>query len=172
MNFDINKLEKNINKKAKKISNEAIKKIDKINIETQLERENRLLKESIALSHEELKRFQKVQQKQIETIRNTIVKLDNKINMLKDSNKILNDSIEHEISNISNQIDILLVSKVKMLNKTNTEHVNKLKDLISKSQSRFETFYNKKKWIDRLIFANLAITPILFLIILYFIFCK
>jgi chromosome segregation ATPase len=168
LDLDINKLEKKIKKtkRTKKLTdNESLNKLNEINQESGKELENRLLKESIALSHTELKKFQNQQEKQIDNIRNTVTNLNNKINQLQDSNKTLTESIEHEINNLSNNIDILLISKVKTLNELNNEHINKLQELINKSQNRYETFYNKKEWIDKLIFINLAITPILFLII-------
>jgi len=169
MDFDINDSEKKV-KKPKKQDDNSLNELKSINKETQKELENRLLKESIATSHQELRKFQNQQQKQIDNIKNTVTSLNNKISQLQESNKLLNDSIDNEINNLSNQIDVLLVSKVKMLNETNTKHVNKLDDLINKSQTRFDSFYNKKTWIDRLIFINLGITPVLFLILLYFIF--
>lgn len=171
LDIDINDFEKKVSK-TKKTDNKSLSELDSINKESQKELENRLLKESIATSHQELRKFQNQQQKQIDSIKNTITSFNTKINQLQDSNKLLNDSIEHEINNLSNKIDVLLVSKVKVLNKTNTEHITKLQELIDKSQTRFETFYNKKTWIDRFIFINLGITPLLFLILLYFMFFK
>lgn len=170
--LDINDLEKNISKRIKKIDNEALEKLEIINKESQIERENRLLKESIALSHEELRKFQKDHKLQIDNMKNTINKLENKINQLQDSNNLISESIAHEVNTLSTKIDVLLVSKVKTLSKVNKEYVEELKELTNKSKERFESFYNKKKLIDRLIFVNLGITPALFLILVFFIFFK
>lgn len=170
--LDINDFEKNISKKIKKVNNEALEELENMNKESQLERENRLLKEAIALSHAELRKFQKEHKLQIDNIKNTIIKLENKINKLQDSNSLLSTSIAHEVNNLSTKIDVLLVSKVKTISNVNKEYIDGLKELTNKSKSRFESFYNKKKWIDRLIFVNLGISPALFLILLFFIFFK
>ena len=105
-------------------------------------------------------------------MKNTINRLENKINKLQDSNNLLSESIAHEVNNLSTKIDVLLVSKVKTISKVNKEYIAGLKDLTNKSKERFESFYNKKKFIDILIFTNLGITPILLLIILFFIFFR
>jgi len=170
--LNINDLEKNVAKKIKKVKNDALEELENMNKESQLERENRLLKEAIALSHTELKKFQKDHKLQTDNMKNTINRLENKINKLQDSSNLLSESIAHEVNNLSTKIDVLLVSKVKTISKVNKEYIEGLKELTNKSKSRFESFYNKKKFIDILIFTNLGITPVLFLIILFFIFFK
>jgi len=70
-------------------------------------------------------------------------------------------------------------SKIETIYKTNTARINKetadtvqkCEELQDNSKERFKSYYNRKKIIDYLIYLNLAITPIL-LIILCVIFFK
>lgn len=53
-----------------------------------------------------------------------------------------------------------------------TKAIESIEEIKVDSKKRFDSYYNRKKNIDYLIYINLAITPILLLILSYVIFIK
>jgi len=53
-----------------------------------------------------------------------------------------------------------------------TKAIESIEEIKVDSKKRFDSYYNRKKIIDYLIYINLAITPILLLILSYVIFIK
>lgn len=56
-------------------------------------------------------------------------------------------------------------------NKT-TNAIENCEDMKVKAKKRFDSYYNRKQIIDYLIYINLAITPILLIILSYVLFIK
>jgi len=52
------------------------------------------------------------------------------------------------------------------------KYIRELESIKSDSKDRFESYYNRKKWFDYLIIANLSIVPILLIILSYVVFFK
>jgi uncharacterized protein YgiM (DUF1202 family) len=73
-----------------------------------------------------------------------------------------------------------LKRKIESTYKKNTEHISneiieaiqKCEELKETSKNDYESHYKRKKIIDYLIYANLGITPILFIILSYVLFFK
>lgn len=84
----------------------------------------------------------------------------------------LNDKSQSVISNLEDKINQTYKENIEKLNEKTKETIEKCIDLQSNSKQRFESYYNKKKIIDYLIYINLGITPIMFLILIYLQFLK
>lgn len=95
---------------------------------------------------------------------------------LKINNDILKNQINEEIKNLSvNSQQVLhnlnesiietYRSNLKDLKNETKETIEDLNDLKENSRTRFESYYDRKKIFDWLIYIYIAITPILFIII-------
>jgi len=84
----------------------------------------------------------------------------------------LTDNVRLLLDNISKNIDTLLNSKLDDISKDSIEYIQEVDKTKKDAQKRFESFYDRKKVIDYMIYVNLAITPILFVIILFIVFFK
>lgn len=73
-----------------------------------------------------------------------------------------------EIDKISTKI----LNDYSLFTKKSFEHVEDIEKLMTKSKERFNSYYRRKKLIDYLIYINLVIAPVLFLIIFYIVFIK
>lgn len=79
---------------------------------------------------------------------------------------------EKIITDLDSSIDTTFNSNLKKLNEETIKVVKKSEEIQERSSARFESFYNRKKYIDYLIYVNLGITPILLVILVYIIFIK
>ena len=85
---------------------------------------------------------------------------------------VVSKEIETEVDKFSRKLDAMTTNNLKIVSNKSVEYIQELNKLILKANERFESFYHRKKIIDYLIYANLVITPILFLIIVYIVFIK
>ncbi|MEL5897390.1 hypothetical protein AAGC94_04820 [Clostridium sporogenes] len=99
---------------------------------------------------------------------------------MKTSNELLKESIGEELKILVDKSNKILKGLSIKLDKvyierigTETEKkIQALNELQKEAENRCESYYNRKTIIDYLIYINLAITPILFFIIIYIQFFK
>lgn len=87
--------------------------------------------------------------------------------------KSLNKELEKIGENIKQEVSILRDNSIKSVEKTNEalkENVirsgNNLKEILEEIE-KVKSYFDRHKFIDYLVYINLIITPILFLIIIY-----
>jgi adenosine deaminase len=73
------------------------------------------------------------------------------------------------IKNIDDKLNDSYKRNIDDLTRTTSKTIEKYQELQEKANKRFESYYNRKKIIDYLVYINLAITPFL---IIYLIFIK
>lgn len=76
------------------------------------------------------------------------------------------------VSEIESNLNNILMTKLDDLSKESIEYMEKVEKAKKESQNRFESFWGRKKWIDMLVIFNLALTPIILILISYWIFFK
>lgn len=76
------------------------------------------------------------------------------------------------VSEIESNLNNILMTKLDDLSKESIEYMEKVEKAKKESQNRFESFWGRKKWIDVLVIFNLALTPIILILISYWIFFK
>jgi hypothetical protein len=81
---------------------------------------------------------------------------------------VVSKGIEKEVGKITDRA----LKEYGEVTKASQNHIKKLEELMTKSKERFNSYYKRKTIIDYLIYANLVITPILFLIVVYVVFVK
>jgi viroplasmin and RNaseH domain-containing protein len=92
-------------------------------------------------------------------------------NLIKKSEKeisTLSDNFGKILSNLNTKIEDTYNKNTKRITEETTSTVQKCQELQESSKKRFNSYYNRKKIIDWIVFINLGITPI-FLILLFFI---
>jgi len=92
-------------------------------------------------------------------------------NLIKKSEKeisTLSDNFGKILSNLNTKTEDTYSKNTKRITDETTTTVQKCQELQESSKKRFNSYYNRKKVIDWLVFLNLGITPI-FLILLFFI---
>ena len=94
--------------------------------------------------------------------------IQQKIHELKDSNGILIENIGQEIESLSASVDALYGTKVHELNQLTEEYIRQLAQLQKDSSAHLNSYLNRRKIIDVLVYINLAITPFLIAYILFF----
>jgi hypothetical protein len=78
----------------------------------------------------------------------------------------LSDNFGSILSELNNKIEDTYKNNTKLITDGTIETVEKCEDIQNNSKKRFNSYYDRKKIIDWLIFLNLGLTPI-FLILLY-----
>lgn len=84
----------------------------------------------------------------------------------------LKDDLNSIAHNISKKTDAVLTSKLDSLSVKSSDYISTIDEMQKNAQKRFTSFYGRKKILDILVMVNLAITPILLLVISYLIFLK
>lgn len=84
----------------------------------------------------------------------------------------MTDNVRSLLDNTSKNIDTLLNSKLDDIGNDSIKYIQEVDKTKKDAQKRFESYYDRKKIIDYMIYINLAVTPILFLIILKLVFFK
>ncbi len=82
------------------------------------------------------------------------------------------DKSSNVFNNLNNKIISTYESSTKQITKETAKAIDSCEEIKSDSKKRFESYYNRKKIIDYLIYINLAITPILLIILSYVVFIK
>lgn len=82
------------------------------------------------------------------------------------------DSCQIVIKDLQKNINSTYKSNTADISNETTKTIEKLDELKNDAESRYKSYYNRKQIIDYLIYANLVITPILFIIIMYIFFIK
>ncbi|MBU3174628.1 hypothetical protein [Clostridium estertheticum] len=80
----------------------------------------------------------------------------------------MSDKFGKVLSNLNTKIEDTYNKNTKRITEETTSTVQKCQELQESSKKRFNSYYNRKKIIDWLIYLNLGITPV-FLILLFFI---
>ncbi|WP_236887296.1 hypothetical protein [Clostridium botulinum] len=102
---------------------------------------------------------------------------------MKTSNELLKEIIEEQLEILVDKSNKILKGLYIKLDKVYKVHIERigtetekkiqaLNELQKEAENRYESYYNRKTIIDYLIYINLAITPILFFIIIYIQFFK
>lgn len=94
--------------------------------------------------------------------------IQQKIHELKDSNKTLTANIGQEIESLSASVDALYGTKVHELNQLTEEYIRQMAQLQKDSSVHLNSYLNRRKILDVLVYINLAITPFLVAYILFF----
>lgn len=84
----------------------------------------------------------------------------------------LSDKSEKILEELNQNIDSTFTAHIDNLSEETTKTIQKLNEIQNNAQKRFESYYNRKRVIDYLVYANLVITPILFIVITYLTFVK
>jgi len=80
----------------------------------------------------------------------------------------LNDNCGNILSNLYTKIENIYKKNTESITEKTIATVQKCQELQEDSKKRFESYYDRKKIIDWIIYINLGLTPI-FLILLFFI---
>jgi len=84
----------------------------------------------------------------------------------------LNDKTIETVQSIKTNIEELIEEKINSLSEKSSQYIETTEKLKVDAKKRFESYYNRKKIIDFLIYINLALTPFLFAIVVYILFFK
>ena len=84
------------------------------------------------------------------------------------SEKIIGGLIDKSskvFDNFNNKIISTCENKIEQITNETTNAIKSCEDIKVNAKKRFDSYYNRKKIIDYLIYINLAITPILFIVL-------
>jgi len=73
---------------------------------------------------------------------------------------------------MKDDIHTFLVKNLAKIGEMSNDYIEEVEKLKQEARTRYKGFYGRKKAIDILIIINLAITPLLALIIAYMVFLK
>ena len=91
------------------------------------------------------------------------------------SEKIIGDLIDKSskvFNNLNNKISSTCENSMEQITNETTNAIKSCEDIKVNAKKRFDSYYNRKKIIDYLIYINLAITPILLIVLSYLLFIK
>lgn len=94
------------------------------------------------------------------------------------SNDQLKQTINQEVSNLIDRankvihqfkgaLDREFNANMEKVGEETKKTIEELENIKSKANERFTSYYNRKKWIDYLIWGYMAATPILFIIVIW-----
>lgn len=84
------------------------------------------------------------------------------------SEKIIGDLIDKSskvFNNFNNKIISTCENNIEQITNETTNAIKSCEDIKFNAKKRFDSYYNRKKIIDYLIYINLAITPILLIVL-------
>lgn len=84
----------------------------------------------------------------------------------------MNDSSQTLIDDTTKKLDDILNAKLGDISEKTTQYIVEVESSKKDAQKRFESFLDRKKVIDYLVYLNLGLTPILLIILSYVIFFK
>jgi len=84
----------------------------------------------------------------------------------------LNDKCKNTLSEFEVKLDNTFKSNTESISNKTNETVQKYQELQESFKSGSKSYLNRKKFIDHLVYINLFITPILFVILSYLLFFK
>lgn len=82
------------------------------------------------------------------------------------------DKSSNVFNNLNNKIISTCENSIEQITTETTNSIESCKEMKSNAKKRFDSYYNRKQIIDYLIYINLAITPILLIILSYVLFIK
>lgn len=82
------------------------------------------------------------------------------------------DKSSNVFNNLNNKIISTCENSIEQITTETTNSIESCKEMQSNAKKRFDSYYNRKQIIDYLIYINLAITPILLIILSYVLFIK
>ncbi len=91
------------------------------------------------------------------------------------SEKLIGDLIDKSsniFNNLNNKIISTCENSMEQITNETTKAIESCEDMKTNAKKRFDSYYNRKKIIDYLVYINLAITPILLIILSYVLFIK
>ena len=80
------------------------------------------------------------------------------------------DKSSKVFNNFNNKIISTCDNSMEQITNETTKVIKSCEDMKVNAKKRFDSYYNRKKVIDYLIYINLAITPILLIILSYLLF--
>ena len=75
------------------------------------------------------------------------------------------DKSSKVFNNLNNKISSTCENSMEQITNETTKAIKSCEDMKVNAKKRFDSYYNRKKIIDYLIYINLAITPILFIVL-------
>lgn len=69
--------------------------------------------------------------------------------------------------NVQGSFDNIFIRQMEKVNQINENQIEKLNSMIQKAEDRNKSFFERKKSIDIALYINLALTPVLLIIILW-----
>ncbi|WP_394857242.1 hypothetical protein [Clostridium paraputrificum] len=82
------------------------------------------------------------------------------------------DKSSNVFNNLNNKIISTCENSIEQITTETTNSIESCEEMKSNAKKRFDSYYNRKQIIDYLIYINLAITPILLIILSYVLFIK
>jgi hypothetical protein len=80
--------------------------------------------------------------------------------------------MQNMLKKFESKIETIYTTNTARINKETADTVQKCEELQDNSRKRFKSYYNRKKIIDYLIYIDLAITPILLIVLCKILFKK
>lgn len=148
------------NEKFEKLKKEQIELLELINQKVKiLEDNNQIFSKTIS---QEVEKINKVISDQLKS-------------QSQKSEKMIGDLIDKSskvFNNFNNKIISTCDNSMEQITNETTKVIKSCEDMKVNAKKRFDSYYNRKKVIDYLIYINLAITPILLIILSYLLFIK
>src|SRR5674536_29485 len=178
--------------------NDQLTKLQEQSMKARMEYENTILKESLETSKKQYDGLNK-ESKEIlyETLQDIMKNYDlikNQVKELKTSNQTVNETVTQQFEKLNQEylqkignlnyntqnmlkkfeskIETIYTANTARINKETADTVQKCEELQDNSKKRFKSYYNRKKIIDCLIYIDLAITPILLIVLCVILFKK
>lgn len=132
-----------------------------------------LINQKIKILEDNNQIFSKTMSQEIEKINQVIY--EQLKSQSQKSEKMIGDLIDKSskvFNNLNNKIISTCENNIEQITKETTNAIKSCEDMKVNAKKRFDSYYNRKKVIDYLIYINLAITPILLIILSYLLFIK
>lgn len=147
----------------------------------EIEYQNSLVMLSLEQYNNKYEKLKKEQIEQQKVQSNEIAELKQIVGNLQRANHLLNQNLKEEVGkwkdetneqleHISENIHRSITSKMKDVAIDTAQYLRSLAEIKVEAKRRFESFYDRKKWIDYIIFGYMGLTPIMFGLILWFMF--
>ena len=148
------------NEKFEKLKKEQIELLELINQKVKILEDNNQI-------------FSKTISQEVEKINQVIS--DQLKSQNQKSEKLIEDLIDKSskvFNNLNNKIISTCDNSIEQIANETTNAIKSCEDIKVNAKKRFDSYYNRKQIIDYLIYINLAITPILVIILSYLLFIK
>lgn len=84
----------------------------------------------------------------------------------------MNDNVKVVLDTTTQNINSLMNENLGQISEKSTKYIQEVENLKIDAKNRFDSFYGRKKTIDYLVYANLGLTPIILVILIFFTFFK